>query len=65
MSKIIWKENSDIAENAVCGLLDATMDVVADFASMLANGICQFRGFRHCPDLILVTRQWQFIQMSN
>lgn len=39
MCETTWKEKRDIAENEVCCLLDATMDVVADFASMLANGI--------------------------
>lgn len=40
MRETSWKEeDSDNPENEVCGLLDATMDVVADFASMLANGI--------------------------
>lgn len=39
MSEICWKEERDILENEVCGLLDATMDLVADFASVLANGI--------------------------
>ena len=42
MSDTGWKEERDIPENEMCGLLDATMDVVADFASMLANGIYDF-----------------------
>lgn len=39
-------EESNMFDNEVCDLLDATMGVVADFASMLANGIYQFSYFR-------------------
>ena len=37
-------------DNEACDFLDATMGVVADFASMLANGIYLFSCFRYCPD---------------
>lgn len=37
-------------DNEVCDFLDATMGVVADFASMLANGIYLFNYFSYCPD---------------
>jgi len=43
-------EESNMFDNEVCDFLDATMGVVADFASMLANGIYLFSSFRYCPD---------------
>lgn len=43
-------EESNMFDNEACDFLDATMGVVADFASMLANGIYLFSCFRYCPD---------------
>ena len=42
---------SNMFDNEVCDFLDATMGVVADFASLLANGIYLFSYFRFCLDL--------------
>ena len=46
--EISYRKENDTPESEMCGFLDATMDVVADFASMLANGIYHFCRFRHC-----------------
>jgi len=43
-------EDSNMFDNELCDFLDATMRVVADFASMLANGNYLFSYFRYCPD---------------
>ena len=37
-----WKEDSELSDNLECRYLDATMEVVAEFASMLADGIYYF-----------------------
>ena len=37
-----WKEDSELSDNFECRDLDATMEVVAEFASLLANGIYYF-----------------------
>lgn len=43
-------EENNMFDNEVSDFLDATMGVVAEFASMLANGIYLFSYFRFCPD---------------
>ena len=47
-------EESDMFDNQVCDFLDATMGVVADFASMLANGIYLFWSVTFTTVLILL-----------
>lgn len=37
-----WKEDSEFSDNFEYRDLDATMEVVAEFASVLANGIYYF-----------------------
>lgn len=52
-----WKEDSELSDNLECRYLDATMEVVAEFASMLADGIYYFcRSFMLCGLTDLVSR---------
>ena len=53
-------EETNMFDNDVCDLLDATMGVVADFASMLANGIYQFTYFHFVcfPFLFILLLEW-------
>lgn len=59
-------EESNMFDNEACDFLDATMGVVADFASMLANGIYLFSCFRYCPDFtsnstaVYVSFNWNY-----
>lgn len=49
------KEDSELSNNLECRYLDAAMEVVAEFASMLADGIYYFcRSSMLCgvPDLV-------------
>jgi len=52
-----WKEDSELSDNLECRYLDATMEVVAEFVSMLADGIYYFcRSSMLCGLTDLVSR---------
>ena len=52
-----WKEDSELSDYLECRYLDATMEVVAEFASMLADGIYYFcRSSMLCGLTDLVSR---------
>ena len=58
-------EESNIFDNEACDFLDATMGVVADFASMLANGIYLFICFRYCPEFTFAAAYVSFSVLSR